>query len=68
LTDDGERVTLSLQDNGRGFNADEVERRVGHGLMNMRDRAAALGGELTYHSSTGQGAEVRVSFPKQPAC
>ena len=66
LIDDVDRVALLLQDNGRGFNADEVERRVGHGLMNMRERAAALGGDLTFESSAGQGTDVRVSFPKQP--
>jgi signal transduction histidine kinase len=56
-----------LKDNGQGFKHDSVERRLGHGLMNMRERAAALGGELVFESSARQGTEVRVSVPKRPA-
>jgi signal transduction histidine kinase len=65
LADTGKRVTLSLTDNGRGFEPDQAERRVGHGLMNMRDRALALGGELTIDSAKDGGTEVRVSIPKR---
>jgi signal transduction histidine kinase len=58
-------VTLSLKDNGRGFDPERAERRVGHGLLNMRDRAHAIGGELTIESPDRKGAEVRVRVPKR---
>jgi signal transduction histidine kinase len=64
LLDTGAEVVLALKDNGRGFDPDRAERRVGHGLMNMRDRALALGGELTIESPNHQGTEVRVRLPK----
>ena len=68
LVDDGAEVMLSLQDNGRGFKLEAVEQRVGHGLMNMHDRAAALGGVVSIDPAAGgQGAEVRVRLPKRAA-
>jgi signal transduction histidine kinase len=62
----GRHVELVLRDNGRGFKPAQVERRVGHGLMNMRDRAEAIGGELTINSPENQGTEIRVRAPKRP--
>jgi signal transduction histidine kinase len=65
LLDGGADVTLSLKDNGRGFDLEQAERRVGHGLLNMRDRASAIGGEVTIESPDRQGTEVRVRVPKR---
>ena len=56
-------VTLSIQDNGRGFVVTSTQQRVGHGLMNMRDRAQALHGDLTVEPAEGGGTEVRVFMP-----
>lgn len=65
LVDVGPEVTLSLWDNGRGFVPGRVVQRVGHGLMNMRDRAAAIGGELVIQSPGGRGTNLLVRVPKQ---
>jgi len=66
LLDSGAKVILSLTDNGRGFRPEEVERRVGHGLMNMHDRVAAIAGELVIGPTAGgQGTEVSVRIPKR---
>jgi signal transduction histidine kinase len=65
LINDGNEILLSLRDNGRGFQPDKVERRVGHGLVNMHDRAIAMGGQFTVGTGVnGRGAEVRVRIPK----
>lgn len=45
---DGREVTLAVTDDGRGFDKDEL--RAGRGLLNMRRRAAAAGGELRLES------------------
>ncbi len=58
LVDRVDEVELSLRDNGQGFNTDNAERRVGHGLMNMRDRLRAVGGECAVISQPGQGTTV----------
>ena len=66
LVDEAEAVVLSLADNGRGFEPAQVEQRLGHGLVNMPDRARTLGGQLSVRSAPGGGTEVRVSIPKFP--
>jgi two-component system NarL family sensor kinase len=48
-------VTLTIADNGRGFDVTHafVGRRSGIGLRNMRERLEALGGKLSLLSQTG---------------
>ncbi|MBI4771242.1 MAG: GAF domain-containing sensor histidine kinase, partial [Chloroflexi bacterium] len=67
LLEEGAEVVLVLKDNGRGFDPAAAERRVGHGLMNMHDRAVSLGGELSIESLGGAGAQVCVRLPKRAA-
>ena len=68
----GAHVTLALQrrddglefevgDDGPGF--DPREQSGGFGLTSMRDRIAAVGGELEISSAPGQGARVRGTVP-----
>ena len=52
---------LSVTDDGSGFVVAAVD-GDGHGLMNMRERAEALGGELSIESS-GAGTVVEVRLP-----
>jgi len=66
LRADTSHVTLSLRDDGRGFNPARVEQRVGHGLTNMHDRAHALGGRVAIDSTPEGGAEVRATLPAAP--
>jgi signal transduction histidine kinase len=60
----GSDITLSLKDNGQGFKPGAGQRRLGHGLNNMDDRAQALGGRVDVTSREGQGTEVLVSIPR----
>lgn len=57
-------LTLTLVDNGSGFDAAEAAQRKrtsgGNGLPNLRTRAAALGATLTITSAPGQGTTVRL--------
>jgi len=59
------KLSLSVADNGRGFEQDEAFSEVGghFGLLGMRERAERLGGELQLHSEPGQGTEVAVTVP-----
>lgn len=50
-------VTLSIQDDGQGFDPARLEHR-GIGLSSMQERMKALGGEVTLESSPGQGTLV----------
>jgi signal transduction histidine kinase len=63
-------LAISVRDDGRGFGPedglDRVERAAaeGHfGLLGMRERARALGGEFTITSTPGKGTTVDVQLP-----
>jgi signal transduction histidine kinase len=58
---DGEVVTLSVIDNGRGFDSDQVASdRMG--LKIISERAQAIGAELVMHSRPGEGTKVEISW------
>lgn len=61
--DDG-RVTLTVHDDGHGFDPDRApEPGPGHfGLAGMRERTELLGGELRIESRPGQGTTVRLTI------
>ncbi len=60
-----EQVVAVVEDNGRGFNPDEVmdgsTRTIG--LSTLRERIQMLGGDLNIQSSIGQGARIEFSIP-----
>lgn len=62
-------VVLEVNDNGRGFNTAALTRvqdgMVGKGLLNMRDRASAIGGVLTVSSAMGVGTRVKLTVPSR---
>jgi signal transduction histidine kinase len=51
-----DQLTLSIQDNGKGF--DPNMDTAGMGLINMRQRATSIGGDLTILSEPGFGSTV----------
>ena len=60
------RITLAVQDDGVGFEPDDVcaaGKSSGIGLVGMRERLAALGGHLEITSRPGQGATVLAYLP-----
>jgi NarL family two-component system sensor histidine kinase LiaS len=63
LMDFGDRVRLRVTDDGRGFDTRGRRARDQHGLSNIRDRAAALGGRATLRSRPGQGTVITVDIP-----
>lgn len=56
----GDRLTLVVEDNGRGPGDRRAE---GQGLKNMAARAQALGGRLTVDPRPGGGTVVRLEAP-----
>jgi len=54
-------LRFEVRDDGEGFEVDDAGE--GQGLMNMRDRMAAVGGELDIRSSPGAGTEVVGTIP-----
>jgi signal transduction histidine kinase len=64
LDRDGDRVDLSIGDDGVGFQPDAAS--DGIGLVTMRDRIGAVGGELEVVSGPGAGVTVHVTVPGAP--
>lgn len=62
LRADGDRVVLSLQDNGRGM--DEKTIHNGMGMTGMRARARGAGGELEIHSKPAGGVAIEAWAPR----
>lgn len=56
----GNRVSLQIIDNGRGF--DVANKNRGNGMFNMQKRAEMLKGVLTIISTIGEGTTVQLNF------
>lgn len=65
LRRDGDRVTLEVRDDGRGFDpvAAEHGADVRLGLVSMRERADRLRGRLDVTATPGRGSLVRLEVP-----
>ncbi len=61
LDSNGE-LRVRVEDNGVGFNISENGNRAGFGLVSMKERAEALGGDLKVVSEPGAGTTVEVVF------
>jgi PAS domain S-box-containing protein len=60
----GAAVLAIVEDNGIGFDVDEGFRRERAGLVEMRERAEALGGHLYVESAPGHGTTIYASVPE----
>jgi PAS domain S-box-containing protein len=62
-------VTLSLEDDGVGFNPEAVKGRGGLGLIGMEERARLVNGKLSIVSRPGNGTRIafRVPLPAAPS-
>ena len=58
------QVTLTIQDNGIGF--DMAQKPKGIGLRSIRERAESIGGQILISSTPGQGTRIEVRIPIQP--
>ncbi|MEI7611436.1 MAG: PAS domain S-box protein [Betaproteobacteria bacterium] len=61
LVADSGNFVLTIIDNGKGFAPSA--RKIGIGLISMRERATALGGTFTFTNQPEGGTAIRVSVP-----
>ncbi|MEI7555756.1 sensor histidine kinase [Candidatus Chlorohelix sp.] len=59
------KVTLSIKDDGTGFNTEKTYEKAGLGLIGMRERAQLVSGSLHISSKPGNGTEIRLEIPLQ---
>ena len=67
LAADAKRLVLEVHDDGRGIAPEEIQGLASLGLLGMRERAAAFGGEVMLRGEPGRGTLVRVEIPLAPA-
>jgi signal transduction histidine kinase len=53
-------LTITVEDNGKGFNKDEVLLMKGTGLKNIQARVDYLKGQLDIKSTPGKGTSVHI--------
>ena len=61
---DDENVTITIQDNGIGFDMNEVS--SGAGLLNMKSRAKLLNAIFKFTSQPHQGTTLQLVYPLKP--
>jgi signal transduction histidine kinase/CheY-like chemotaxis protein len=61
LQEEDGKITLTIEDNGQGFDPENAIR--GLGLSTMRERAELSGGNYTFESTEGRGTVIRASWP-----
>ncbi|GHT39189.1 hypothetical protein FACS189437_01840 [Bacteroidia bacterium] len=61
LVQDTDRTSLTVHDDGCGFDTEIV--RPGMGFSNLRNRIAACNGKISIHSSPGKGTEIYAEIP-----
>lgn len=61
---DQPQLWLEISDDGHGFDVETARAAHGRlGLVGMRERVTAIGGELTVESEPGRGTRIRVTVP-----
>ena len=66
-----DKVSLMVEDDGRGFNAHMSvaahSQAKGIGLLGMQERLESLGGRLEIETSPGEGARLTAVVPRRRA-
>ncbi|MEA4937610.1 MAG: sensor histidine kinase [Paludibacter sp.] len=60
LLQEDDRISLTVQDDGKGF--DEKNTGKGMGLENVKNRVASFDGEMNIYSSPEKGTEINIEF------
>ena len=61
LQQTAEKIELTIQDNGCGFNP--KDNTTGFGLQGMQERTKALNGNFIIRSELGKGCQIKVEIP-----
>jgi signal transduction histidine kinase len=58
-----DRVLLEISDDGKGFDPQNTQMALGHGLANMATRAHKVGGDIEINSEPGKGTSILAWAP-----
>jgi signal transduction histidine kinase len=57
-----ERLSITVQDNGKGMDIIATGQSKGKGLANIRSRVTSFGGHFDLSSEHGKGTEANIEF------
>jgi len=57
------RLTLTIEDDGQGFEQERIGVKQTLGILGMRERCEMMGGEYTLQSAPGEGTTIAVTVP-----
>ena len=63
LFEEHEKIILSIEDNGCGFDITQVDTNNHHGLLGIRERVYACNGSFNINSIPGDGTFIQVEIP-----
>lgn len=66
LSQQGAEATISVRDNGCGFDT-RLPRQAAHGLLGMQYRVEAEGGQMSLSSEPGRGTRIEARLPTRTA-
>ncbi|MFO1412716.1 MAG: MASE4 domain-containing protein [Burkholderiales bacterium] len=66
LRSTGDRITLRVRDDGRGFDQREPRKTTSFGLVGLRERAHLVGADLRVRSAPGLGTQIDVDIALPP--
>jgi signal transduction histidine kinase len=60
---DGDRLVLTVRDNGKGYDAEAAATRKSYGVLGIRERARTLGGNARIERLASGGTQVEIVIP-----
>lgn len=63
VTQGDDQISLMAEDNGKGFNYEEVQEHSSYGLAHMKSRIENLNGSMFIDSTPGRGTIINISIP-----
>ncbi|HSC55440.1 MAG TPA: sensor histidine kinase [Phnomibacter sp.] len=63
LLNDADGLSITIEDNGKGFNATDIQKMEGIGVKNIQSRIAFLKGTVEWNSRPGNGTLVAIQVP-----
>ncbi len=65
LEQDADNFSVTINDNGKGFDYMAISNHKSFGLLGMRERAIALGGVVNIYSAPQQGTQIFFVVPNK---
>jgi len=57
------QLKFSVEDNGRGINAEQINSEKSYGILSMKERTKTLGGSFSIKGKVGKGTQILIKLP-----